>query len=123
MACPFCNPGPTAIKLSNQLSYAREDGFPVSPGHLLIIPLRHVSDFFDLTEEERTAMFELLWVAKKHLSEALKPGGFNVGVNAGEVAGQTVMHVHLHLIPRYAGDVPDPRGGVRWVIPEKGRYW
>ncbi len=80
MACPFCNPGPTAIKFSNQLCYAREDGFPVSPGHSLIIPFRHVPDFFDLTEEERTAMFDLLWVVKNKLSEALKPGGFNVGV-------------------------------------------
>jgi diadenosine tetraphosphate (Ap4A) HIT family hydrolase len=123
MNCPFCNPGPPAIKFSNQLCYAREDGFPVSPGHLLIIPFRHVPDFFDLSEEERTATFELLWVAKGKLSEALKPGGFNVGVNAGKVAGQTVMHVHLHLIPRFAGDVDDPRGGVRWIIPGKARYW
>jgi diadenosine tetraphosphate (Ap4A) HIT family hydrolase len=123
MKCPFCNPSPALFKFSNQLCYARDDGFPVSPGHLLIIPFRHVPDFFDLSEGERTAIFELLWVAKSKLSEALKPGGFNVGVNAGQVAGQTVMHVHLHLIPRFAGDVADPRGGIRWIVPGKARYW
>ncbi len=123
MKCPFCNPSPSDIKFSNELCYAREDAFPVSPGHMLIIPFRHIADFFEIKDDERMAMFELLWLVRDRALEALSPGGFNVGVNAGEVAGQTVMHVHLHLIPRFKGDVADPRGGVRWIIPAKARYW
>ena len=123
MKCPFCSPVPSDIKLRNELCYAREDAFPVSPGHTLIVPFRHVADFFELKEDEVKAMLELLWRVRDRALEALKPGGFNVGVNAGEVAGQTVMHVHLHLIPRFKGDVADPRSGVRWIIPTKARYW
>ena len=122
MKCPFCHPGPSEIKLRNDLCYVREDSFPVSPGHMLVIPFRHVADFFEIMDDERTAMFELLWLARDRSLETLSPGGFNVGINAGEVAGQTVMHVHLHLIPRFDGDVADPRGGVRWIFPEKAQY-
>ena len=82
-----------------------------------------MADFFDLTEQERNAAFELLWQARAKLASEVHPDGFNVGVNAGQAAGQTVMHVHIHLIPRYTGDVADPRGGVRFVIPEKAKYW
>ena len=123
MKCPFCHPVASAIKFRNELCFAKEDGFPISPGHMLIIPFRHVGDFFEITEPERTAMMELLWVVRNNLQASINPGAFNVGVNAGEIAGQTVPHVHLHLIPRYQGDIPDPRGGVRWIIPEKARYW
>jgi diadenosine tetraphosphate (Ap4A) HIT family hydrolase len=123
MKCPFCHPSPSDIKFSNELCYAREDSFPVSPGHMLVIPFRHVADLFEIKDDERTAMFELLWLVRDRSLEALSPDGFNVGINAGEAAGQTVMHVHLHIIPRFKGDVADPRGGVRWIIPAKARYW
>ena len=121
--CPFCLPVPEKIVAQNLLCYARYDGYPVSKGHLLIIPFRHVANFFDLTEDERKATLELVWQTCAKLESELHPDGYNLGVNVGKPAGQTVMHVHLHLIPRYQGDVPDPRGGVRWIMPTKARYW
>jgi hypothetical protein len=92
-------------------------------GHTLIIPRRHVASFFETTDEERRAMLRLLDEAKAMLDREHKPDGYNIGINGGAAAGQTVMHLHIHLIPRYLGDRPDPRGGVRWVIPEKAAYW
>jgi diadenosine tetraphosphate (Ap4A) HIT family hydrolase len=121
--CPFCSPVAEEIVLRNPLCYARYDRYPVSKGHLLIVPFRHVDGFFDLTEKERKAAFDLVQEANAKLNSALHPDGYNLGVNVGQAAGQTVMHAHIHLIPRYHGDVPDPRGGVRFVIPEKGKYW
>ena len=121
--CPFCSPTSAEIVLRNHLCYARYDRYPVSKGHLLIIPLRHVASFFELAEGERQAALDLLWQANSKLAAALHLDGYNVGVNVGQAAGQTVMHAHIHLIPRYQGDVPDPRGGVRFVIPEKANYW
>ena len=121
--CPFCSPASADIVLRNHLCYARYDQYPISKDHLLIIPFRHVASFFELTEGERQAALELLWQANSKLAAALHPDGYNVGVNVGQAAGQTVMHAHIHLIPRYHGDVPDPRGGVRFVIPEKAKYW
>ena len=118
--CPFCTPDEPI--LSNDLAYARFDKYPVNNGHLLIIPFRHVSDFFDLTEEERKAIFNLVDEAKVLLDKKHKPDGYNIGINVGEAAGQTVWHVHVHVIPRYNGDMNDPRGGVRGVIPEKQKY-
>jgi diadenosine tetraphosphate (Ap4A) HIT family hydrolase len=97
--------------------------FPVSEGHTLIVPVRHVASFFELTPAEQAAMLEALRKAKANLDAVLRPDAYNVGLNDGPAAGQTVMHCHLHLIPRYAGDRPDPRGGVRWVLPEKAVYW
>ena len=108
--------------LSNKLAYARYDKYPVCEGHLLISPYRHVSSYFDLTPEEKTAIFDLLEQAKVLLDRERKPDGYNIGINDGEDAGQTVWHVHVHLIPRYKGDMDDPRGGVRGVIPEKQKY-
>lgn len=99
------------------------DAFPVSPGHTLVIARRHVGSFFDLTEAERHDLLALLDHAKTQLDEEFQPLGFNIGINDGSVAGQTVPHIHIHLIPRYQGDVPDPRGGVRWIIPQRARYW
>jgi diadenosine tetraphosphate (Ap4A) HIT family hydrolase len=89
----------------------------------LVIPFRHVANFLDLTEDERNAAFELVSEAAANLDSDSHPDGYNVGVNVGQAGGQTVMHAHIHLIPRYTGDVSDPRGGVRWVIPAKARYW
>ena len=122
LTCPFCNPLKEEIVLANDLCYARYDRYPVSPGHLLLIPFRHVAGLFDATDEEQAALLALVREAKDFLDEHFHPDGYNVGVNVGEIAGQTVMHLHVHVIPRYAGDVADPRGGVRGVIPEKRVY-
>ena len=108
---------------SDDVTLVIRDAFPVSPGHTLIIPRRHVGSFFELTPPERARMFELLTQAKAELDGTLQPDGFNIGINDGAAAGQTVAHLHLHLIPRYRGDTPDPRGGVRWVLPAKAKYW
>ena len=99
------------------------DGYPVSPGHSLVIPKRHVGSFFEVTEVERAALLALLDRAKELIAEQHRPNGHNIGINDGAAAGQTVPHLHIHLIPRYDGDQADPRGGVRWVIPEKADYW
>jgi diadenosine tetraphosphate (Ap4A) HIT family hydrolase len=93
------------------------DGYPVAPGHTLVIPRRHVASIFDLAPEERTALWDLVAHIRGPLVQALHPDGFNIGINDGTAAGQTVMHAHVHLISRWTGDIPDPRGGVRWVIP------
>ena len=118
--CPFCHPD--GILFENDVAYAKPDKFPVNPGHLLIIPKRHVADYFLTTEEEKAAMLSLLDQAKLYLDGKHAPAGYNVGINVGEVAGQTIMHVHLHLIPRYQGDLDKPRGGVRGVIPSRQSY-
>jgi len=122
MTCPFCNPSPEEIVLAGDLCYARYDKYPVNPGHLLVIPFRHVADFFDATAEEQAALLALVREAKQFLDERFHPDGYNIGVNVGEAAGQTVIHLHVHVIPRYAGDMEDPRGGVRGVIPERKIY-
>ena len=118
--CLFCRP--CAAVLENELVFARYDDFPVSPGHLLLITRRHVSNYFDMSAAEKQALWQLLDAAKALLDREHRPGGYNVGINCGAVAGQSVPHVHLHLMPRYAGDVPDPRGGVRGVIPARQNY-
>lgn len=104
------------------MSLAFFDGFPVSPGHTLIIPRRHVASFFDLTDEEVADMLALARRVQTILDKRFHPDGYNLGVNVGLAAGQSVLHVHMHLIPRYAGDVSDPKGGVRGVIPAKQKY-
>ena len=108
--------------LENELAYATYDKYPVGKGHMLFIPKRHVKDFFDITKEEREAIFELIDEGKKLLDKKYSPDSYNVGINCGEHAGQTIMHVHVHLIPRYIGDIKDPTGGVRGVIPYKMKY-
>lgn len=118
--CIFCDM--KDYILENDLAYAIFDKFPVNKGHMLFIPKRHVKDFFDITKEEREAIFSLIDEGKKLLDEKYSPDGYNVGVNCGEVSGQTVMHVHVHLIPRYFGDTKCPKGGVRGVIPDKMKY-
>jgi diadenosine tetraphosphate (Ap4A) HIT family hydrolase len=121
--CLFCTLSAERIVLANELAVVIRDSFPVSPGHTLIIPKRHVVSFFDITGDERQAILALLDSAKLGLDAAFHPDGYNIGINDGEAAGQTVAHVHLHLIPRYAGDMEDPRGGVRWIFPQKAKYW
>lgn len=124
MACVFCEriaAGETVVE--SELSAAFRDAYPVSNGHTLVVPKRHVEGAFSLSEEEQHDLLALIRQVKTQLDSRLRPAGYNVGVNAGTAAGQTVAHVHVHVIPRYDGDVPDPRGGVRWVIPKRAAYW
>ena len=107
---------------SNELAFAIRDAFPVSPGHTLVIPRRLINEWWEATPAERLAMFELVDDIKRRLDAEYAPDGYNVGFNAGAAAGQTVGHLHIHVIPRFDGDVGDPRGGVRHVIPERGNY-
>jgi diadenosine tetraphosphate (Ap4A) HIT family hydrolase len=123
IACPFCALPSARFEGQNTHGVWIRDGFPVSAGHSLVIPRRHVGSFFETTQEERIALLELLDEAKRVILRDLKPDGFNIGINDGEIAGQTVPHLHIHLIPRYKGDANDPRGGVRWVLPNKADYW
>jgi len=118
--CPFCHPD--SVLFNNDLAYVIRDSNPVNPSHLLIIPKRHVADFFLTTEAEKAAMLLLLDIAKRYLNDKHAPAGYNIGINVGEAAGQTIPHVHLHLIPRYHDDTENPRGGVRGVIPSKQSY-
>ena len=123
VSCPFCAlPAERILLLADEALVIR-DAFPVSPGHTLVVPRRHIGSFFELTDAERACMVELLAQAKAELDLSFQPHGFNIGINEGAAAGQTVPHLHLHLIPRYRGDAPDPRGGVRWVLPAKAKYW
>jgi diadenosine tetraphosphate (Ap4A) HIT family hydrolase len=120
--CPFCNLPKERVVLEFPAALVIRDLYPVSPGHTLIIPRRHVGSFFAITAEEREQLLGLLDAAKRSLDEELGPAGYNIGINDGQAAGQTVMHLHVHLIPRFEGDSPDPRGGVRWIFPEKAAY-
>ncbi len=120
--CYFCNPTDDTTVLRNELCYARWDSYPVNEGHMLIVPWRHVADYFEVSEEERSALWEMVNEVKRFLAERYRPDGYNVGINIGQVAGQSVFHVHVHVIPRYEGDMANPRGGVRGVIPEKQKY-
>lgn len=123
MTCPFCTLTDQRIRTKNEHGVVIRDGFPISPGHTLIIPKRHLASFFELTNSERQALFDLLEKAKAVIDMEFSPAGYNIGINDGAAAGQTVPHLHIHLIPRYDGDVPDPRGGVRWIFPDKADYW
>lgn len=121
--CPFCNLAASRIRGSDDLALIASDGFPVAPGHTLIVPRRHVASFFETTAAERASLLQLLEQAKAIVDAEFGPDAYNIGINDGPVAGQTVAHLHIHLIPRYVGDCTDPRGGVRWVLPEKAKYW
>ncbi len=121
--CHFCHLPESRIIDSSPLALVIRDAYPVSRGHTLIIPKRHIDSFFDLSELERGDLFVLLDRAKLVIDEEFQPQGYNIGINDGAAAGQTVPHVHVHLIPRFAGDLPDPRGGIRWVIADKAKYW
>lgn len=121
--CPFCNPdSERELIVESATAFAIYDKFPVNEGHALIIPKRHCTDYFELTFKEQAACMFMLNKVKEVVSKRNHPDGFNVGINVGEKAGQTVHHVHIHLIPRYNGDVDDPSGGVRGVIPDKKKY-
>ena len=123
--CPFCKRirGHRDLLGTRRNAVAIPDAHPVSPGHCLVLPKRHEADFFELTVGEQGEIGELLWELRELLEAEHDTKSFNVGVNIGAAAGQTVDHAHVHLIPRYDGDVPDPRGGVRWVLPDRAPYW
>jgi diadenosine tetraphosphate (Ap4A) HIT family hydrolase len=108
---------------TNDLAVAFLDAFPLSEGHCLLVSRRHEADFLALTQEEHAAIWALLPAVRRHTEAKRAPDGYNLGINIGEAAGQTVAHAHLHVIPRYRGDVRDPRGGIRWIIPAKAQYW
>jgi diadenosine tetraphosphate (Ap4A) HIT family hydrolase len=120
--CPFCNPDKKKILITNERCYAIFDRYPVTPGHLLVIPFRHFPDYFESIPEEVEAFDALLRQCRDILEEKYHPDGYNVGVNIGKAAGQSVPHVHIHVIPRYRGDTRHPRGGIRGVIPGKQDY-
>ena len=121
--CIFCEIRKEELQFENQLAYSSLDSYPVSEFHSLIVPKRHVETYFDLTEEEIQACNDLILKTKeKILKEDSRVEGFNIGTNAGKVAGQSIMHCHVHLIPRREGDVENPQGGVRSVIPKKQHY-
>lgn len=123
-ACVFCDRIEAgAYRWSNDHAVAFSDGFPVSAGHTLVIPRQHEPDFFNLEPDTRAATWALVDEVQPDLTATFSPDGFNVGINIGAPAGQTVDHAHIHLIPRYVGDVTDPRGGVRWVIADRAPYW
>ena len=118
--CRFCSP--RGVIRQNELAYCERDSYPVNPGHSLIIPFRHCASFFDLTPEEMTACMQLLAEEQVAVDDEFNPDGYNVGVNVNAAGGQSIFHVHIHLIPRYTGDSSHPQGGVRQVIPEKADY-
>ena len=122
-ACPFCDPAPDRLITESDDVVALYDGFPVSPGHALVAPRRHVACWSEATEEEKSAIWREIDVVRSILDTRHQPDAFNIGINDGIAADQTVMHVHVHIIPRYLGDVDDPRGGIRWVVPNRATYW
>ena len=123
MTCIFCSLDSSRVVAKNDTAYAIRDGFPVTQGHTLIIPHRHAETFFDLTKEEISGCLDLLHEMRREIiANDSTVTGFNIGMNAGASAGQTIFHCHIHLIPRRTGDVEDPRGGIRHVIPDKGYY-
>jgi diadenosine tetraphosphate (Ap4A) HIT family hydrolase len=124
MDCPLCKRLVGCATLdSSPSAVAVPDAYPVAPGHTLVLPRRHEPDFFHLTAEEQRDVLQVVLAVRERLVRESAPDGFNIGVNLGEAAGQTILHAHVHVIPRRKGDVEDPRGGVRWVVPARARYW
>lgn len=120
--CPFCSLSGAHVVARGHLTTTLRDSYPVSPGHTLVIPNRHVESFFEIDAEEQAEILAAVREAKLVLDGDLRPDGFNIGLNIGVAAGQTVMHAHVHIIPRFHGDVADPRGGIRHCIPGRGYY-
>ena len=118
--CPFCNLN--NIEHSTEFFNIIYDEYPVSKGHTLVISKRHIASYFDLSNDEKHELVEIIDILQRYLSDTYSPDGFNVGFNDGKCAGQTVQHFHLHIIPRYEGDMENPQGGVRGVIPNEQKY-
>ena len=123
MKCPFCYIDQNQKIADSKFSYAKFDVFPITEGHALVISKKHVSNYFDLSQDEQMDMMNLVAQVKNDFDKKYGLSDYNIGINCGALAGQTIDHVHIHLIPRRKGDVGDPRGGVRWVIPNKAKYW
>lgn len=125
--CPFCQfisgEIEKPILFQNDSGFVVRDGFPITDGHTLIIPKHHIGSFFEISQQQRQDLFELVDLAKVDLDKHYNPASYNIGINDGEAAGQTIPHLHIHLIPRYHEEDKDPRGGVRWLVPEKADYW
>jgi diadenosine tetraphosphate (Ap4A) HIT family hydrolase len=122
-ACAFCSINVARILRESDSAIAFFDAFPISEGHTLVIPRRHVRSIYDLPPTEQASLWEMVAQARDDLIGRFGSEAFNIGVNDGLEAGQTIPHAHIHIIPRRPGDVADPRGGIRWVIPEKAAYW
>jgi diadenosine tetraphosphate (Ap4A) HIT family hydrolase len=120
--CPFCEMDRPLV-LENGVAVAFRDTFPLAEGHTLVVPKHHVATIFDLGADEQVAIWSLVAKVRESLVADFHPDGFNIGLNDGPAAGQTVMHAHVHVIPRRMGDSDDPRGGIRWVLPKKAKYW
>lgn len=121
--CPFCELPPKQIVGKTTHFSMLRDPYPLSEGHTLVVPKRHISSLFELSQDEWNDLRSALHLTKAKIEQSTTPDGYNFGVNDGVAAGQTVMHLHIHVIPRYAGDQVDPRGGIRWLFPDKAAYW
>ncbi|MFC2110871.1 HIT family protein [Bacteroidota bacterium] len=121
-SCKFCNVEESNVIKESDYSCAFYDKYPVNNGHVLVIPKRHIENYFDLTRQEKDDLWKLVEKIKIIIDQKFKPDGYNVGINIGETAGQTIFHCHIHIIPRYKGDIKDPEGGIRGVIPSKQKY-
>lgn len=121
--CPFCTLAADRRWIEHAEAIAFPDAYPVTDGHTLVIPRKHVGSIYELTAEAQSAVWSLVAEVRTRLLTGLKPDAFNIGLNDGLAAGQTVEHAHVHIIPRRKGDVPDPRGGIRWIIDDKANYW
>jgi len=122
-SCRFCTSKPgRRVMIEGKYGFAAYDRHPASEGHFLVIPYRHFADYFEINDEEREELWRLVAEGKKMVDEAYNPDGYNIGINVGKWAGQSIPHLHIHVIPRYQGDVENPKGGVRGVIPSKKLY-
>lgn len=121
--CPFCDLPADRTWIEQDLALATPDQYPAADGHTLILPRRHVESVFELDREEQAALWSLVGIVREALADRYRPDGFTVGINDGIAAGQTIAHAHVHVIPRHLGDVPDPTGGLRGILPHKARYW
>jgi diadenosine tetraphosphate (Ap4A) HIT family hydrolase len=121
-SCPFCSVGPDRVVLANETAIAFPDRYPLSESHTLVTPRQHVATIYELSGEEQGQLWSLVAEVRKKLIEKFQPDGFNIGFNDGLAAGQTVVHAHVHVVPRRSGDVADPRGGIRWVVADQARY-
>jgi diadenosine tetraphosphate (Ap4A) HIT family hydrolase len=121
--CPFCQPREGEVFFSSELVKGVWDTYPVNPGHALLVPHRHIARWFDATAEEQVALTSAIEKARAAIEERFSPQGFNIGFNDRKAAGQSVPHLHIHVIPRYEGDVDYPRGGIRTIIPARAAYW
>ena len=121
--CIFCNLRDERIIYECNHTIAFIDTYPASPGHTLVVPKRHIPTYFDASENEILAIGKAVQICKEFLDNEFNPDAYNIGINNGEAAGQSIKHLHVHIIPRYKGDVEDPKGGVRWILKNKANYW